>query len=224
MRGRRLSLEGQQFGRLRVLQRAPNDGKRTQWRCSCWCGRETVTRGSRLVSGNARSCGICSTRSWPTTIARSELITWQSMLQRCSNKNDKNYGGRGIKVCARWRKSFEQFLADMGPRPSPAHTLDRKDNDGNYEPANCRWATKKQQARNMRRTVWVVYDGERVALADLAEWSGLATKTVQKRLARGYVLEIALRTPSRQSRAASPQTERVRRAKAVEVLRGGASG
>jgi hypothetical protein len=156
---------GNQHGRLRVVSRAENrvssSGRSSAaWTCLCACGRQTVVTGSNLCNGSVQSCGCLSrdqTRKRSLRHGRSgtpEHRAWKGMIQRCTNTNAVNfrdYGGRGIKVCARWRNSFENFLADMGDRPSPQHSLDRyPNNDGDYEPTNCRWATKTQQSFNRR--------------------------------------------------------------------------
>lgn len=112
--------------------------------------------------------------------------TWAAMLSRCRNPNSrqwKDYGGRGIGVCERWRE-FRNFEADMGPRPS-GMTLDRIDNDGDYEPGNCRWTTRKEQQRNQRRAVYVTIDGKRYRAVELAEQYGLKTDTIVSRAAKG---------------------------------------
>lgn len=112
---------------------------------------------------------------------------WQSMRRRCltpTSKQYHDYGGRGISICRQW-DSFEQFISDMGPRPSAQHTLDRIDNDGNYEPGNCRWATRKEQQRNRRVTKRVTIGGREYLAADLAERYGLKVDTVVDRAAKG---------------------------------------
>jgi hypothetical protein len=156
--GRRLAdIAGRRFGRLVVAELAKRHGGHVHWRCLCDCGKETVVRASHLVGALTTSCG-CQQRE--NTIARftthgmsstREFSSWSAMLARCENKNHphfKDYGGRGISVCNRWRK-FSNFYADMGPRPRGL-TLDRINNDGNYEPGNCRWADWFQQAANRR--------------------------------------------------------------------------
>ncbi len=159
-------LEGQQFGRLKVLDRARKSSRGRLWRCRCECGAETFVTSADLRSEHVRSCG-CLKRAHMRELgearrkhgavqnnrATAEYRAWQAMLNRCrraKNANYRYYGGRGITVADRWQ-SFEAFLADMGSRPSPRHSLDRINPDGNYEPGNCRWATASEQQRNKSR-------------------------------------------------------------------------
>lgn len=153
---------GEKFGRLTVLRCVGTDGRRTLYDCQCSCGVLKVLVGSNLVSGDTKSCG-CLRRELLTSMGNRSKIhgqsgnrlyfIWKAMLSRCENVNDpvyKHYGGRGINVCVAWH-DLDVFLADVGLRPSSQHSLDRINNDGGYEPGNCRWATKKEQANNTRR-------------------------------------------------------------------------
>ena len=142
------------FTRLTAIYRAPNRGEDVMWHCRCECGNEIDVRGRGLLSGNTRSCG-CLQKDAVSTHNQSgtpEYRAWDSMRQRCTNVNNKkfqNYGARNITICKRW-SLVENFLADMGSRPSLKHSLDRKDTNGNYEPNNCRWTTSVQQNRNRK--------------------------------------------------------------------------
>jgi hypothetical protein len=133
-------------------------------------------------------------------------VSWATMIDRCRNphrENFKHYGGRGIKVCARWASSFQLFLADMGERPSLLHSIDRRDPDGDYEPGNCRWATKKEQANNRRSTVR--YSGR--TLGEWAEKTGLDAKVLWDRINRyGWEFERAISTPSRSLANPTPRS------------------
>jgi hypothetical protein len=159
-----LDLKGLRFGRLMPLKRIDNVKSKVRWLCRCDCGAELAVKVDALRSGNTKSCGCAKidgliARTLKHGNARagaktSEYTIWKTMKDRCfrpANPRFKDWGGRGITVCARWRDSFGAFLADMGPRPSTRHSIDRIDNDGNYEPGNCRWATGLQQAANKRR-------------------------------------------------------------------------
>jgi len=177
----RLHPEGRSFGRLTCLHRVDppesvaNDGHR-YYLCQCSCGNEVVVRLASLLSGATQSCGCLHSELSAeqmrlqnnTTHGMSytrEYHSWASMIARCTNKKHLNYGdygSRGIKVCDRWRNSFENFYTDMGDMP-PSMSLDRIDNSGDYEPDNCRWATAKEQSRNKR-------DNRLIEGKSMAEW------------------------------------------------------
>ena len=167
-------LRNQQFGRLLVVKLVEKNShkpvrKRARWACICDCGTKLTVIGESLIAGNTRSCG-CLRTTWKPGDGNAkhgqsrviggrapEYRIWAAMLRRCGNpsqKDYKNYGGRGIRVCSRW-KSFSNFFADMGKRPSAKHSIDRIDNDGNYEPGNCHWATRSEQQINKRRKVQI---------------------------------------------------------------------
>lgn len=164
--GKVVDIKGQRFGRLIAVRALKLDrhGK-MQWRCKCDCGGYTITAVTALRAGKSRSCGCYQrerageantthgeTRNRKKVGITAEYRTWMAMNRRCYNKNTldyKNYGARGIEVCARWRNSFSNFLADMGRRPK-RHSIDRVKVNKNYTPKNSRWATKKVQANNRR--------------------------------------------------------------------------
>lgn len=175
----KLNLAGQQFGRLLVVCQAPKDTRPKapiKWRCLCECGKEIVTETGALRSGHTKSCGclhkdiVSAMNVTHGKLGSPEYRAWRAMISRCtikSNGSYSNYGGRGILVCARW-KYFENFLVDMGTRPEGT-TLDRIDTNGNYESANCRWATKEQQDTNKRTSVYVTFEGKTLTYSQWAK-------------------------------------------------------
>lgn len=147
---------------------------------------------------SARKIEIISQRGGPVTLWP-EYPIWATMRQRCSNPKDISfsyYGGRGITVCARWVASFRDFVSDMGLRPSAKYSIDRIDNDGNYEPGNCRWVTRKEQLRNRRITRWIVFGEEKCSLAEWSERTGIPRSAISKRLACSWSVADALTIPS----------------------------
>lgn len=198
-------LTGKRFSRLLVTGYAGG----VKWHCLCDCGRTKAIYSGSLKQGKSTSCGcfhrermaeILTTHGNSAGPWTPEYCAWAGMIQRCTNekcKSYRNYGGRGIRVCERWLQ-FENFLADMGPRP-PRKTLDRfPDNNGNYCPENCRWATWKEQGRNTRKSRMLTWKGETLCLPEWAERTGLHEKTIASRLNQmGWSVERALSTPIR---------------------------
>ena len=187
-----IDITGQTFSLLKVVCYGGKQKGRHRWRCVCDCGNEKVVRTDALKSGHTKSCGC---RQYPGTHGKRyspEYGVWHSMIQRCTNPNDKsyhNYGGRGISVCERWLK-FANFYADMGDRPTKDHTLERIENDvGIYEPINCCWATWEQQVRNKRNNRFLEFNGKRLILADWITLTGIPESTIRRRLDAGLPLE-----------------------------------
>ncbi len=194
------------YGRLTVLFYVGKPKGNALWHCRCKCGNEVTVQYSNLTSGNTQSCGCLLTDVMVernTTHGNSdspEYETWQHMKRRCldeSCKDYKNYGARGITVCDRWLNSFQAFFEDMGKRPSPKHSIERVDNSKGYEPGNCVWATKEEQMRNTRRTVFLTSEGKTLHLAEWCRLRGLKREMVAARLDRGWSHEDALRPAMR---------------------------
>jgi hypothetical protein len=128
-----------------------------------------------------------------------EYKIWKCIKTRCYNKNMiafHRYGGRGITMCESWKNSFESFYTDMGSRPSKNHSIDRIDNNGNYEPSNCKWSTKKEQGRNKIDTIFIEYDGKKLCMSEWAELTGISKFTLRQRLKKGWDVQDALTKPS----------------------------
>lgn len=200
-------LTGTRSGKLVVLgpieQRTYPSGRALRWLCRCDCGEVTVKRSQHL-RGGTKSCGC--TKGGPhkhgharrTVGCAPEYGPWAAMKKRCTNPNAANYyryGARGVTICDTWMRDFTAFLADMGPRPSLDHSLDRIDNAKGYYPGNCRWATRTEQQRNRRINVYVEAFGKRQILSQWAIETGLSQSTISKRLAAGLPPEEAVSRP-----------------------------
>jgi hypothetical protein len=193
-----LDLTGQQFGRLTALERLPKlDIKDPiRWKCQCACGNELNLRVTDLRSGNFKSCGCFrSDRLKKHDKVHTRIyVIWGNMIQRCTNPKNKvyaAYGGRGITFQDSW-KEFSCFYADMGEPPTNAHTLERRDTNGNYTLDNCRWATMDEQAANKRNNRTITHDGRTQILAQWAREIGIHHATIRNRLERGWSVQEAL--------------------------------
>lgn len=191
-------IAGQKFGYLTAIEPAGRLRRDSAWRCQCVCGEYRTVKSHDLVTGKIRSCG-CKNRKGKAThdmYGTATYNVWAGIKQRCLNPCVKawpNYGGRGISVCERWLR-FENFLVDMGERP-PGMSIDRIDNNGNYEPENCRWATPFQQCRNTRKNRMVDLDGESMPVVVACEKLNVSQKTVRTRILRGWCFSDAVKSP-----------------------------
>jgi len=204
-------IPGMQYGRLTVIReleryKSPSGHLERRVLCECDCGKELAVLLGSIRSGRTKSCGCLANEHTATRNRQNSahgmsqsptFLVWHSMKQRCNNRNHEaysRYGGRGIAVCKRWY-SFQNFLNDMGERPSSEHSIDRINNDGNYKPDNCRWATRTQQGRNKHNNVMLTCDGETMCQSEWAERIGITPEALAARIKRGWTVEDALSTP-----------------------------
>lgn len=203
---------GERYGMLIAVRFVERDreglkNRKNWWEWRCDCGNLVVRSEPVVRRGATKSCGCLRSishkglnRSHGASMVESEFrstyVVWCAMKSRC--KSQKRYVSKGISVCDRWAESFESFLADMGKRPSARHTIDRRDNSGNYTPDNCRWATKKEQSRNTCMTRMMEFEGKTEPVISVAERFGIPIHVVNSRLKHGWPLDQAV-------------TERVRR-------------
>lgn len=211
-----LDISNRTFGRYQVIAKTERRSTRGHffWLCRCSCGEEREVRGDALRSGDSQSCG-CLNLEQKQAAGRhrmsrtTEYKTWQGMKSRCFLESDPNYhryGGRGIMVCDAWRESFDQFFADMGPKPTRRHSIDRIDNNGPYTPNNCRWALPKKQARNKRSNHVLSHQGQTKTLIEWAELLGMRERALSMRLLKGWTVERALTTPIQKRASQSQKT------------------
>lgn len=192
------SLIGQRFGRL-VVESLAFVEVASYWNCKCDCGNSVIVRQNSLTTGNTQSCG-CLWKEAKIVHGEREndlYATWSSMKRRCESSKDKkykDYGGRGIYVCERW-KDFKKFLEDMSPRPTNKHQLDRIDVNGPYSKENCRWTTIKENMRNKRDNRFITYKGIKKTLVEWSEDTGLDARLISRRLDDGWSIKQALLTP-----------------------------
>ena len=195
---RKIDLTGQTFFDFYVIKES--DKRRNNnilWSCRCICGNIRDCLGRDLKIGKHKSCGCKRKDNLKKAVVTHGLTStpeynvWQTMKQRCNNKQSadyKYYGGRGIKICDRWDK-FIFFLQDMGKRPSPEYSLERIDNNKMYCPENCKWDTKFNQSRNRRDNVWVEYNGEKIIVSDLAKLLKVYPQNIMTAIKNGRTID-----------------------------------
>ena len=191
-----------EYGQLTFVEEAGfTKSRRRLWKMLCSCGNETTIVATQAKSGKTKSCGCLRKKGGRKTHGGKHhplYSTWCNMKARCYNKNHpqfKDYGGRGILVCARWKHDFGAFLADMGEKPFEGATLDRVDNDGGYSPENTRWANRREQRIN-RRDIWEVTIGSETKLVtDWCKIFGITIGGIHRRLKNGEDIVSALTRP-----------------------------
>lgn len=198
-----MNLVGATFGRLAVTKFHSKQGRRYMWACTCTCGAACVAATQDLRRGDTRSCGCLhreAARTRATTHGMSsspEFVVWGGMLQRCnpgSSCAPGNYVNKSIRVCPSWT-DFARFYHDMGPRPTQVHTLERIDNAAGYSKANCKWATRAEQANNTCRTRRLTFGGCTQSMSLWAAELGISYTGLRARLRRGWSAHAALNTP-----------------------------
>lgn len=199
---RLIDFTGRTFGQLTVIKRAANKNGRVHWHCQCTCGKFCDVAANNLDRGNSQSCGcrvVDLAKKHFTTHGKTrtaEYNIWNKMKERCYIVNSPrfhDYGGRGIKIL--WN-SFEEFYKDMGPRPSPKHSIERKDNDGHYGKENCKWATYTEQANNKRTNINLTFQGRTQSARKWAQEFNINYLTLYQRIKNHWPIEIALTTPA----------------------------
>lgn len=202
----RIDLTGQRFGRLVVQSFSHKDKHRhIMWNCLCDCGNTVIANTHTLISGDSQSCGclrkeVSAHHATTHGLRHTELYhVWALMIQRISNPNCigySNYGGRGITVCDEWRNDFRVFYDwAISHGYQKGLSIDRMDVNGNYCPGNCRWATRKEQANNTRKTVWIEYDGQLMTITEAAERYNIPRSLVAGRIQRGWTDQEAIELP-----------------------------
>ena len=203
---KKIELTGNKFGYLTVLSKSELRGKQGEvfWNCICDCSNTTNVRAGNLLSVGTISCG-CVHKKAITKHGMTKTRTfksWDSMKQRCLNPKApdyEKYGGRGITICDRWLENFNNFLSDMGIRPENL-TIDRIDVNGNYEPSNCRWATRSLQQRNKTNSFMIEWNGIVKCAADWSEMVGISSKIICERINAGWSSEDTFTKPNRKSK------------------------
>ncbi len=198
MRGPLLNIAGERYGIVTVLHEVEPGSYDRLWACRCDCGREFVAGQASLRRGGTKTCG-CKKKGKHNLANKPEYRIWIAMRMRCQDPNNisySNYGGRGIAVCPEWDMSVAAFYADMGPRPSPRHWIERINGDLGYSPGNCIWVLPKVQARNKRTNRTICFGGKSQCLAAWAEEKGIAFTALRARIDGGWDIEKALTYPT----------------------------
>ena len=210
---KRIDLTGQKFERLKVIRYAGTKKGCALWECQCKCGKKIITKGKYLRNGDTKSCGCLikelaiermKQRNTTHGMRNTRLYAiWHGMKQRTleqTNKAYENYGGRGIEICEEWKnfEKFKQWALKNGYEDGL--TIDREDNNGDYCPENCRWATYKTQANNRSNNVLIEYNGETKTVSQWAEEKGIRNDTLRLRLKRRWSIAKALETPARKKK------------------------
>lgn len=193
---KRRDLAGRQFGMITVLSYSHTISGRAQWLCECQCGNRKVIPAEHLRDGVKSSCGCVPINRTHGMRGTRIYTIWKNIRARCTNTKERgyaNYAGRGIRLCERWYK-FENFYSDMGDPPTPKHSIDRINNNGNYEPGNCRWATPTEQARNRRNSVIVEHNGISMTCAEWDQSRGFPQGTIARRIRKGWSVNDAVET------------------------------
>lgn len=194
-------LIGKNFGDWKVTSFAGRKDSKRFWACECICGEKRDVVETGLIYNRSKSCGCQNMRRWKAAATRhgmtetTEYMSWKCMKARCyipGTPSYPRYGGKGIKVCERWLNSFENFIEDMGMKPTPQHTLHRKKNKLDYTPENCVWATKKEQQKWRECTRFVTLNGITKCVVEWCEELGLNSGTVNGRLKDGMSGEEAM--------------------------------
>lgn len=206
MMGFRKDLTGRIFGDMTVLRFSFSRKNSSYWECKCDCGVVKSVRGSHLTGGKTKTCGCYLKKGMNTKhkMCRTpEYKSWCKIKERCNNpksKDYKNYGGRGIIICPEWNDSFQLFYDHVGRKPSSKHSIDRINNNGNYEPNNVRWSTRIEQNNNSRKNVFLEYNGDRKTIAQWARTIKIDPKTLRTRIKDlKWTTEKALTQPLRGS-------------------------
>lgn len=210
--GKFKDLTGQRFGRLTVIELeddyvSPSGYHKKRWMCHCDCGKNIIVWAGNLISGHTQSCGCQHLEKLANgnpkhNIRHTRVYSiWCGIIARCENPNSEyydKYGGRGIKMCEEWRNNPLSFYEwSMSHGYDDKLSIDRMDNDGNYEPSNCRWSNRTEQANNTSRNHYITYNGNTMTIAQWARETGIANGAIADRLSRGWDVSLALTTPTK---------------------------